>query len=101
MLDDIKDEVRDIWDDYKWANSKEGKEVLMIEKWIRQARICISNDFPHIYIYIGRSFINPISLKIGEYVQDVNEISKIEEYVNNMNPPIDIQYSIKVLSNSR
>ena len=29
LLDDIKDEFRDIWDDYKWANSKDGKVVLM------------------------------------------------------------------------
>ena len=29
LLDDIKDEFQDIWDDYKWANSKDGKVVLM------------------------------------------------------------------------
>lgn len=97
LLDDVEDEVRDIWNDFKWANSKVGKEVLMIEKWIGQARICFSNDFPHVCIYIGRSFINPISLKIGGYVQNINEISEIEKYFNNMNPPIDVQYSIKVL----
>lgn len=49
-----------------------------------------------IYIYIGRRFVNPISLKIGGYVQDENEINKIETYFNNMNPPISILYSIKV-----
>lgn len=96
LLDDIKDEFRDIWDDYKWANSKDGKVVLKIEEWIKKARLCIPNEFPNAYIYIGRRFVNPISLKIGGYVQDENEINKIETYFNNMNPPVSILYSIKV-----
>ena len=29
LLDDIKDEFRDIWDDYKWANSKDGKGTII------------------------------------------------------------------------
>lgn len=52
LLDDIKDEFRDIWDDYKWANSKDGKVVLKIEEWIKKARLCIPNEFPNAYIYI-------------------------------------------------
>lgn len=78
------------------ANSKDGKVVLKIEEWIKKARLCIHNEFPNAYIYIGRGFVNPISLKICGYVQDENEINKIETYFNNMNPPISILYSIKV-----
>lgn len=60
----------------------------------KQDSVFLTN-FPML-IYIGRRFVNPISLKIGGYVQDENEINKIETYFNNMNPPISILYSIKV-----
>lgn len=57
LFDDVEDEIRDIWDDYKWANSKDGKEVLKIEEWIKEARRLCADVFPNKYIYIGRTFI--------------------------------------------
>lgn len=48
-------------------------------------------------IYIGRSFVNPISLVVGGYVKDVGRINIIEKYLADMNPPIAIRFSIKVL----
>ena len=97
IYEDIKDEVRDIIADYKWKNSKDGKTVLQIEKWIKRARLQLSVDFQEEKIYIGRSFVNPISLVVGGYVKDVGRINIIEKYLADMNPPIAIRFSIKVL----
>lgn len=72
LFEETKDEVKDICDDYKWMNSKDGKQILQIEKWIKEARHCLSVDFPFEYIYIGRSFVEPISLIVGGYVKDSN-----------------------------
>lgn len=62
----------------------------------KKARHCLSIDFPTEFIYIGRSFIEPISLIIGGYVTDSNSKSLIESYFNNINPPIAIEYKIFV-----
>lgn len=97
IYEDIKDEVRDLIADYKWKNSKDGKTVLQIEKLIKRARLQLSVDFPEEKIYIGRSFVNPISLVVGGYVKDVGRINIIEKYLADMNPPIAIRFSIKVL----
>lgn len=97
IYEDIKDEVRDIIADYKWKNSKDGKTVLQIEKWIKRARLQLYVDFQEEKIYIGRSFVNPISLVVGGYVKDVGRINIIEKYLADMNPPIAIRFSIKVL----
>ena len=97
QIKEIRDEVRDIIADYKWKNSKDGKTVLQIEKWIKRARLQLSVDFQEEKIYIGRSFVNPISLVVGGYVKDVGRINIIEKYLADMNPPIAIRFSIKVL----
>ena len=52
------------------------------------------NDYPDEYIYIGRSFINPVSIIIGGYIK--NDQTLIEQYFNKMNPPVTIEYRIKV-----
>lgn len=96
LYDDIKDEIREIWNDYKWVNSKVGKEVLEIEEWIKKARCYASETFPNEYIYIGRTFINPVSIKIGGYVNDTSIMNKIQNCFNEMKPPVAIQYSIKL-----
>lgn len=96
LFEETKDEVTEICDDYKWLNSKNGKLILKIEEWIKNARHCIAIDFPPEYIYIGRSLIDPVTLIVGGYVNELNTKANIESYLNNMNPPIDIKYSIKI-----
>lgn len=96
LFEDLENEVKEIIADYKWIKSKEGKKILQIEEWIKEARHCLSIDFPTEFIYIGRSFIEPISLIIGGYVTDSNSKSLIESYFNNINPPIAIEYKIFV-----
>lgn len=94
LFEETKNEVKEICDDYKWLNSKEGKLILQIEEWIKKARLCVATDFPSELIYIGRSFIEPVSLIVGGYVKELNTKITIESYLNNMTPPIAIEYRI-------
>ena len=96
LFEETKDEVTEICDDYKWLNSKNGKLILKIEEWIKDARHCIAIDFPSEYIYIGRSLFDPISLIVGGYVKELNTKTIIESCLDNMNPPIDIEYRIVI-----
>ena len=96
LFEETKSEVREICDDYKWLNSKNGKLILKIEEWIKEARHCVAFDFPSEYIYIGRSLIDPVSLIVGGYVKELITKANIESYLNNMNPPIDIEYRIVI-----
>lgn len=96
LFEETKDEVTEICDDYKWLNSKNGKLILKIEEWIKEARHCVAFDFPSEYIYIGRSFIAPVSLIVGGYVKELNTKTMIESCLDNMNPPIDIEYRILI-----
>ncbi|MBD5358364.1 MAG: hypothetical protein HDR88_15490 [Bacteroides sp.] len=96
LFEETKDEVTEICNDYKWMNSKEGKMILQIEKWINEARHCIASDFSSEHIYIGRSLIEPVSLIVGGYVKELNTKTNIESCLNNMNPPIDIEYKIEI-----
>lgn len=96
LFEETKDEVKEICDDYKWRNSKEGKPILQIEEWIKEARLCVATDFPSEHIYIGRSFIEPVSLIVGGYVKELRTKAMIESYFNNMNPPMAIEYRIAI-----
>ncbi len=96
LFDETKNEVKEICDDYKWMNSKNGKLILQIEEWIKKARLCIVTDFPSELIFIGRSFIEPVSLIVGGYVKDLQVKTMIESYFNDMNPPITIEYKISL-----
>lgn len=94
LFEEIRSEVTEICDDYKWRNSKDGKLVLQIEDWIKEARLCVATDFHSEHIYIGRSFIEPVSLIVGGYVKELRTKSMIESCLNAMNPPIAIEYRI-------
>lgn len=94
LFEETKSEVTEICDDYKWRNSKDGKLVLQIEDWIKEARLCVATDFHSEHIYIGRSFIEPVSLIVGGYVKELRTKAMIESCLNDMNPPIAIEYRI-------
>lgn len=101
LFESAKEEVRDIYDDYKWINSNEGKNILQIEEWIKAARHSMSVDFPSELIYIGRSFVNPISLIVGGYVKEKSAKDLVKSYFDQMNPPIAIEYKITVYETER
>lgn len=94
LFEETRSEVTEICDDYKWRNSKDGKLVLQIEDWIKEARLCVATDFHSEHIYIGRSFIEPVSLIVGGYVKELRTKAMIESCLNDMNPPIAIEYRI-------
>ena len=96
LFNKTKDEVTGIVDDYKWLNSKNGKLILEIEEWIKEARHYVATDFPSEHIYIGRSFIEPVSLIVGGYVKELRIKTMIESCLNNMNPPIAIEFRISL-----
>ncbi len=91
-------EVKKICIDYTWIHSKEGEKILQIEQWIKKARCSLTSDFPNAMIYIGRSFINPVSLIIGGYVENQNIEDLLKKYFNNLRPPIKIDYKISLFS---
>ncbi len=95
---DLKDEVKEICIDYTWIHSKEGEKILQIEQWIKKARCSLTSDFPNAMIYIGRSFINPVSLIIGGYVENQSIEEFFKKYFNNLCPPIKIDYKISLFS---
>ena len=101
LFEAAKEEVRDICDDYKWINSNEGKNILQIEEWIKAARHSMSVDFPSELIYIGRSYVNPISLIVGGYVKGKGAKDLVKSYFDQMNPPIAIEYKITVYETER
>lgn len=92
----LKDEVNDICIDYTWIHSKEGEKILQIEQWIKRARCNLASDFPNAMIYIGRSFINPLNLRIGGFVENKNTEEMIKKYFDNLLPPIRIDYKISL-----
>lgn len=96
LYDETNDEVKEICNDYKWLNSKDGKLILKIEEWIQEARLGVATDFPSEHIYIGRSLIEPVSLIVGGYVKELRIKTMIESCLNNMNPPIAIEYRISL-----
>lgn len=101
LFEETKNEVREICDDYKWINSNDGKKILQIEEWIKAARLSFSNDFPSELIYIGRSFVNPISLIVGGYVKGQEVKDLVKSYFDNMDSPIAIEYRITVYETNR
>ena len=98
LFSDLKDEVKEICEDYTWIHSKEGEKILQIEQWIKKTRCNLASDYPNAMIYIGRSFINPISLIIGGFVENQNTEDLFKKYFNNLRPPINIDYKISLFS---
>ncbi len=98
LFSDLKDEVKEICEDYTWIHSKKGEKILQIEQWIKKARCNLASDYPNAMIYIGRSFINPISLIIGGFVENQNTEELFKKYFNNLRPPINIDYKISLFS---
>ncbi len=88
-------EIKEISDDYRWINSKEGLVIQKIEDWIINVRKIAIKNFPNIPIYIGRSNWEPRKIIIGICVKDTILRNCIEEYFQSLSPPSLVVFPIK------
>lgn len=99
LYEAINEELKEIVSDFRWAYSKEGKLIISIEEWIESARAKVAVEHPDSLIYIGRSFVFPVSLVIGGYAEP-GRMEDIKTWFENLMPPIPIQYKILPLHTS-
>jgi len=95
LFDDCKEELKEIGEDIKWKNSKDGKRVLELEDWVLTTReILKANDFKN--IFIGRDFIDPLVLIISGVVANEMQAKKLKEKIKELNPPAQPKYIIEL-----
>lgn len=92
LFQDCLAEIKEIEDDYKWMNSKDGQLIMQIEKWIEVQRKNLSKKNENNHIYIGRSLLEPQSLIIGGIVYNAATAEELKNYFREMNPPIAPSY---------
>lgn len=53
---ELIDETKEISEDFRWSQSKEGKLILRIESWIEEQRKILDEKWPKELIYIRKKF---------------------------------------------
>lgn len=94
LSDMLRSEIKEIIQDYKWINSKQGILVLQIEDWIENARKVCLGKFPHVLCYIGRSLMDPTQLIIGGYVE--SELQRLKDFFQIQHPPVGVDFKLKI-----
>lgn len=93
LYSDLKEEIGEISEDFKWSRSKDGKLILKIERWIEEQRFILNEKWSKELIYIGRSLDEPISLIIGGFVSP-KVMDEIKSFFDSKTPPIPITYKL-------
>ncbi|MER2999237.1 hypothetical protein [Pontibacter populi] len=89
------EELREIKEDFKWSNSKDGKFIQKLEDWVLNIRSKIS-DKGWEKIFIGRSMIDPKELNIGGVVKNEKEADEIRMQIEMWAPPFPPRYLLEV-----
>src|SRR5688572_25874496 len=53
LIEDFKEELKEISDDLKWKNSKVGKAVLLLEKWVLDTRAFLDQQIEFKMVLVG------------------------------------------------
>lgn len=93
LYDFCLEEYREIKDDLKFRNSKDGKLIIEIENWVQHNRESLPQMNPS-KIFIGRSFIDPKKLIIGGLLNGQKEM-EIIEFFREKNPPVEPEYKFE------
>jgi len=93
LYDYCLEEYREIKDDLKFRNTKDGQLIIGIENWILAQREILSQLKPS-EIFIGRSFIDPKKIVIGGLLNGQDE-GTIIGYYEERNPPVKPDYQFE------
>ena len=92
-------ELREIKDDMKWLDSKTGRRVMEIERWLATARQKAKESFPHNDIVMGRNIMEePVNLTIGIVAETREECNAIQEAVADWQPPLAPKYMTYIVA---
>ena len=91
LYDYCMEEYREIKDDYKFRNTKDGKLIIEIEKWVKKMRKKLP-EFENQKLFIGRSYDDPKKLIIGGIINNETEKEKFMNFFEQFNPPVTPEY---------
>ena len=82
----------------KWRNSKQGKQVCAIGKWVEKARSVVPDEMRET-IVIGRNLCDndPCNIIIGGY-SDTMTTAELESFFINLNPPVEPLFVFTLVS---
>lgn len=87
------EEYREIKEDLKFRNSKDGKLIIELESWVQENRESIPELLPA-KVFIGRSFDDPKKLIIGGILNGQQE-SRIIDFFETKRPPVEPEYNFE------
>lgn len=97
IYNDCLDELKEISEDVSWINSKHGRKIIDIETKIVQIREYLKNTFPKLLLYIGRSFVNPLLIVVGGFVENETQISTISKTIKSIFGGYSCEYRLKII----
>jgi hypothetical protein len=95
LFDDVKDELREIADDFKWSGSSQGKPVMKLEAWVISAREKLLAYPKFQNVFIGRDFFDPTVLIVSGVVVNDAASKKLADLVKEWQPPVEAKYIIE------
>lgn len=95
LYENCVEELREITDDLKWSNSKEGMKVMKLEEWVINARKHLQNFDEFKNVFIGRSLMDPLVLRISGVLDNESQKEKLKEVIKQLNPPAQPEYIIE------
>jgi hypothetical protein len=95
LYESCKEELKEITDDLKWSNSKEGMKVMKLEEWVINVRKHLQGFDEFKNIFIGRSLMDPVILRISGVLDSESQIEKLKEIIKHLDPPAQPEYIIE------
>lgn len=89
LYDDICKKISNIEAEYKWCNSKRGRNIIQVEDWIDNAREQQPANIRQQELVIGRnaSDDDPCNIIIGGVLHDISA-TEVELFFNSLRPPV-------------
>lgn len=88
LYTEVMDVIKEIDEDLKWSQSKQGRLVLAIEDWLERNRNSIPDNEGKT-IVMGRNILddNPCNIIVGGYSKKMSNI-EIEKFILDLKPPV-------------
>lgn len=93
---DLREELSEIKEDFKWKQTEHGRRVIELENWIHQARTELDLRRDDTTVFVGKSFSDPLKLLITGRLKSAEEKIQLESLVKHLKPPVAPNYEIEI-----
>ena len=95
VYESLIDEFEEMETGLKWSQSDEGQIILLLEKWVLEAREELAEYSEYETVFVGRSYADPSEVIVSGLLANDADIAELKSFIDALAPKREVRFELE------